>query len=89
MQTRLSQPAAVAAPTPPLQLTDDSRPLGGPYLTKMFADIYPGKKLGAALLRKVYVSDKLKNQMPEVERQKMADEMLHSVRTQRFHYEKH
>ena len=60
-------------------LNDGDRPLGRPYLTKVFADIYPGKSLGASLIRKIYVSDKLKNQMPEEERRKLAEQMLHSV----------
>lgn len=50
---------------------------------------YVDSGLGCNMLRHIYISDKMKHQMPESKRKELADAMHHTVDVQRGVYERH
>lgn len=72
------------------KLREPDVPIGnhgfGEFLT---THLYPPKPVTASILRKVYVTHHYGGDAPEVERQRVAHDMGHTVGASRLHYQKH
>jgi hypothetical protein len=62
-------------------------PMGSGYLTKFLAPIYPDSNLGSCLLRKICVSNAMKDAPSLSERDELAKSMLHTANIAQRHYE--
>jgi hypothetical protein len=62
-------------------------PMGSGYLTKFLAAIYPDSNLGSCLLRKITVSNAMKDAPSLSERDQLARSMLHTAPIAMRHYE--
>jgi hypothetical protein len=62
-------------------------PMGSGYLTKFLAAIYPDSNLGSCLLRKITVSNAMKDTPSLYERDQLAKTMLHTAPIAMRHYE--
>jgi hypothetical protein len=62
-------------------------PMGSGYLTKFLAAIYPDSNLGSCLLRKITVSNAMKDAPSLSERDQLAKSMLHTTPIAMRHYE--
>jgi hypothetical protein len=62
-------------------------PMGSGYLTKFLAAIYPDSNLSSCLLRKITVSNAMKNAPSLYERDQLAKSMLHTAPIAMRHYE--
>jgi hypothetical protein len=62
-------------------------PMGSGYLTKFLAAIYPDSNLGSCLLRKITVSNAMRDAPSLSERDQLAKSMLHTASVSMRHYE--
>jgi hypothetical protein len=62
-------------------------PMGSGYLTKFLAAIYPDSNLGSCLLRKITISNAMKDAPSLYERDQLAKSMLHTAPIAMRHYE--
>lgn len=72
------------------KLRDPESPLNnhgfGEFVT---THLYPGKSITTGILRKIFISDRFKNDTPEIERERVARQMMHTARASRLFYQKH
>lgn len=64
-------------------------PMSHNYLSVFMTSIFPHKKVGSSMLRKLYITDKFKGDHSLKERDELAKKMLHSRSVAQSCYEKH
>lgn len=71
------------------RMRNGDEPMSRNYLTVFCSKIFPDAQVGTCLLRKICVSNQMKDAPSIVERQQLAKQMLHSLAMQMNTYEKH